>query len=173
MPADFDVVPIHGFAPITRADAHVLVLGSMPGVASLRAQQYYGHPRNAFWPIMATVFGFDVDAPYAQRVAALMAHKVAVWDVLATCQREGSLDADIAVQSIVVNDFALFVRNHPGLRRLCFNGATAHTVFRRRVLPQLPTPLPFELVPLPSTSPAHAGMPMAEKLRRWRLALLA
>jgi len=171
MAANANLPSIRGFAPIARVDARVLVLGSMPGVASLRAQQYYGHPRNAFWPIMATVFGFDADTPYAQRVAALMDHKVAVWDVLAACQREGSLDADIDAQSIEVNDFALFVRTHPGLQRLCFNGATAHTVFRRRVVPQLPARLPFELVPLPSTSPAHAGMPMAEKLRRWRLAL--
>lgn len=161
--------PIQGFAPISCPDARVLVLGSMPGVASLRARQYYGHPRNAFWPIMGGLFGFDAQAPYAQRVAALLARRVAVWDVLAACERDGSLDADIEARSIRVNDFAGFFRAHPHLVRVCFNGAKAFEVFRRRVVPLMHVvPLP-ELVRLPSTSPAHAGMPLAAKIAAWRV----
>ena len=168
---DRDATPVRGFPPLAHARARVLVLGSMPGVASLRAQQYYGHPRNAFWPIMAGIFDFDVTAPYAQRVAALLKHRVAVWDVLAVCEREGSLDADIDPQTIEVNDFAGLIGGMPELRRVCFNGAKAMELFRRRVSPRLAVVSQLELVPLPSTSPAHAGMPIAEKQRRWRLAL--
>jgi hypoxanthine-DNA glycosylase len=161
--------PIQGFAPISRPDARVLVLGSMPGVASLCAQQYYSHPRNSFWPIMGGFFGFDAAAPYDQRVAALLAHRVAVWDVLAACERDGSLDAAIETHSMVVNDFAGFFRAHPHVVRVCFNGATAHAVYRKRVLPELDSHRTLELVRLPSTSPAHAGMALADKLVAWRI----
>jgi double-stranded uracil-DNA glycosylase len=170
--AEPGLAPVRGFAPIAAPQAGVLVLGSMPGVASLRAGQYYGHPRNAFWPIMAAVFGFDATAPYLQRVAALQHNGVAVWDVLAACVRPGSLDADIHADSIRVNDFDRFLRAHPGLRCVCFNGAKAQTVFRRQVLPMLAVAPTFNMVHLPSTSPAHAGMPFDEKCRLWRQHLL-
>ncbi len=165
-------MPIQGFPPICRGDARVLVLGSMPGIASLRAQQYYAHPRNAFWPIMASLFGFDAAAPYAQRVAALLEHRVAVWDVLALCERPGSLDADIDAESIEVNDFAELFARLPDLSRVCCNGAKAHELFRRRVLPHRITASQLELVQLPSTSPAHAGMTLEHKRRIWRQRLL-
>jgi len=164
---------VRGFPPLADARARVLVLGSMPGVASLRAQQYYGHPRNAFWPIMGEIFGFDAAAPYPQRVVALRTHRVAVWDVLAACERPGSLDADIDLRSIAVNDFAGFLARHPQLRRLCFNGAAAQTMFRRHVLPSLAAPVPFDMLRLPSTSPANAGVRLADKRRAWQAALTA
>lgn len=166
-------MPVQGFAPICRPDVRVLVLGSMPGTASLRAQQYYGHPRNAFWPIMGAMFGFDAAAPYAQRIQALLAHRVAVWDVLAACRRDGSLDASIERASIVPNDFAGLLATHPGIGRICFNGATAERLFRSHVIPRLALDSGVTLVRLPSTSPAHAGMPYAHKLRAWRTALAA
>lgn len=164
--------PVRSFAPIASPHARVLVLGSMPGVASLRAGQYYGHPRNAFWPIMASVYGFDATAPYPQRVAALKLNGVAVWDVLAACVRPGSLDADIDPDSIQVNDFIQFLSAQPGLRRVCFNGAKAQQVFRRQVLTMLSVSPGFDMVQLPSTSPAFAGMPFDEKCRVWRQHLL-
>lgn len=170
--AEADRRPVHGFAPIAGPNARVLVLGSMPGVASLRAGQYYGHPRNAFWPIMARLFGVDATAPYPQRVAALQRHGVAVWDVMAACVRPGSLDADIDPDSVQVNDFDHFLRGQPQLRRICFNGAKAHAVFRRQVVPALAAAPTLELVQLPSTSPAHAGMPFVDKCRLWRQHLL-
>lgn len=160
--------PLQSFSAMAGPDARVLVLGSMPGAKSLQLQQYYGHPHNAFWKIMGQLFGFDAAAmPYAQRLAALQAHGVALWDVLASCERAGSLDSAIVDDSIVANDFAAFFAAHPAIQRVCFNGAKAESVFRRHVLPQLVTPHAIDYVRLPSTSPAHAGMPLAAKLAAW------
>ena len=146
----------------------MLILGSMPGVASLRLQQYYGHPQNAFWKIVGEVLGFDAALSYEQRTEALVRHKVALWDVLAACVREGSLDSSIDLSSIVPNDFAAFFKRHPHIRRVCFNGAAAANMYQRQVLPALATVRPIDYVRLPSTSPAHAGMLFAAKLVRWR-----
>jgi len=159
---------IHSFPPIAARKATVLILGSMPGKASLLAGQYYAHPRNAFWPIMGALFGAGPDMPYARRVRVLERAGVAVWDVLASCTRESSLDSDIDEDSIVPNDFAAFFRAHRRIERVFFNGTKAEASFRRHVLPGLAmTTLCFER--LPSTSPAHASWSQARKLRAWRI----
>ena len=160
---------IRGFPPIADRSAQLLILGSMPGIASLQAHQYYAHPRNAFWPIIEELWGIPRTLDYAARTAALRAAGVAVWDVLAQCRRRTSLDSEIESQSIVVNDFAGFFRRHPQVRLIGFNGGTAHTLYRRHVLPLLPEKLrDIPGVQLPSTSPAHAGRTLPQKLKLWR-----
>ena len=158
------------FPPLLSPQARVLILGSMPGQASLAAQTYYAHPRNAFWPLMADLLGFSPQLPYAERVAALQVAGIAVWDVLQRCQRPGSLDANIDPGSMQTNDFHLLLTQHPQLRTLFFNGTTAETCFRRHVLPNLPTSLQksLQLTRLPSTSPAHASLSFAEKRLAWK-----
>ncbi|HSN52645.1 MAG TPA: DNA-deoxyinosine glycosylase [Woeseiaceae bacterium] len=154
-----------GFPPIARADARVLVLGSLPSAASLRARQYYAHPQNAFWKIMQVIAGASGD--YACRCRALEERGIAAWDVLHSSVRPGSLDADIDMACAVPNDFAGFLAHHGQLRLVCFNGRKAEQMFRRFVQPGLSLPhLGFAL--LPSTSPAHASLSFAAKLDTWR-----
>lgn len=152
------------FAPAAQAGARVLVLGSMPGEASLCAGEYYAHPRNAFWPLIDDLLGIDRRWPYAQRLAALNATGVALWDVIAGCRRTGSLDAAIVGASIEVNDFAAFFTVHPGIRQIFFNGAAAENAFRRH-LGRRPGWPPTQR--LPSTSPAHAALSYAAKRAAW------
>lgn len=161
---------IESFAPLARPDAYLLILGSMPGVASLRAEQYYAHPQNLFWKFMGEILGFDPALPYAQRIDYLQQAGIAVWDVLASCQRPGSLDADIHAASAQANDFASFLAAHPGIKRICFNGTTAEAMFRRHALPQL-AHYAIETLRLPSTSPANASIPRSQKLEAWRQGL--
>lgn len=156
-----------GLAAVSQPDAQVLVLGSMPGAASLKQQQYYGHPRNHFWPIMAELLGFDAGLPYSKRLQALQRSKVALWDVLQHCERQGSLDSAIRNES--PNDFHRFLSQHPGLRLIAFNGRKAEQSFQRLVLPSLPSELQCELKCLPSTSPANAAQSASSRLQQWKL----
>ncbi len=160
---------VRSFAPVASADARVLILGSMPGVASLNAGQYYAHPQNRFWPIMGRLLGFDpANTSYAQRTAYLTAAGVALWDVLQSCERSGSLDSAIRRETQRVNDFSAFFAAHPKMRAVYFNGAHAAQVFARVVLPTLADRPDLQFVRLPSTSPAHASRSFEDKLAEWR-----
>lgn len=161
---------IQSFPPIADASATRLILGSMPGMASLAAGQYYAHPQNAFWRIMGELLGFAPNAPYIERVDALRQARIAVWDVLQSCERTGSLDSSIRRGSEVVNDFAAFFTQHSQISEVVFNGGVAQTCFARRVtLPAGSWGLKFAR--LPSTSPAYAAMPYEKKRERWRQSL--
>ncbi len=159
---------VRGFPPIEAPGAEILVLGSMPGLASLEAGEYYAHPRNVFWQIMGDLFGAGPNLPYAARVKALTARRVAVWDVLQHCVRPGSLDTDIRDE--VPNDFAAFFAAHPRLRRIGLNGGKAAASFRKYAAGHVPSGA--EAVLLPSTSPAHAARSLDEKRELWRAGLL-
>lgn len=159
------------FPPIENPSARVLILGSMPGTASLRAGQYYAHPRNQFWPILGALLGCDLATrAYPERVQCLVDAGIAVWDVLQSCQRPGSLDADIAPASIIANDFAAFFVRHPAITHVYFNGTAAERHFNQHVRPRLPT-RPLHFLRLPSTSPAHAALNFQAKLDAWRVLL--
>ena len=159
-----------GFAPIARAGAKSLVLGSLPSQMSLRNQQYYGNPRNNFWQLMGALFAAGPELPYAERAARLTACGVAVWDVLQSSVRPGSLDSAIDQKTAVANDFASFFAGHPDIRLVCFNGQKAAQLFARLVATDL-DPLYGKLryETLPSTSPAHAAMSFGQKLERWSI----
>ena len=160
--------PIRSFPPVAGEDALLLLLGSMPGEASLRAGQYYANPRNAFWPILEVVLGIPGNLPYGERLRALVKCRVALWDVLASCVRETSQDARIDDSTMVPNDFLSFFAAHGGIRMVFFNGAKAEQAYRRHVLPALPPSFgSLPLVRLPSTSPAHAGKTFLEKAAAW------
>ena len=156
-----------GFPPAARADARILVLGSMPGVASLEASQYYAFPRNAFWSIMGDLFGAGPQLDYPRRLDVLNDNRIALWDVIQACVRPGSLDSAIRDEGMETNDFQGFFERHPHIRHVCFNGRKAEDLFRKRVQPGLAANCEYHL--LPSTSPANAGKSYAEKLEAWSL----
>ena len=163
---------LKSFKPLYRQDARYLVLGSMPGQASLTAQQYYAHPRNAFWAILAETELADVPVSYQQRQKLLFEREVALWDVLQYCQRDGSLDSAIKRSSEQVNDFAWLFSQLPKLKYILFNGQKAEQVFVRHVIkPALLDVSAYQLTLLPSTSPANAAMPLALKRAEWGCAL--
>ena len=150
----------------------LLILGSMPGAASLARGEYYAHPQNGFWRVVAALTGAEADAPYSRRTAALRARGIALWDVLAECERPGSLDS--AIRNERRNDVAGLLERFPSIRAVGLNGGKALAVFRREVLPHLPPQRGANLhvAALPSTSPAHARMTLAQKREAWVGALL-
>jgi len=151
---------LEGLAPIWSPAARLLLLGSFPSVASLQAQQYYGHPRNQFWRILAALWGQDLPAmSYAERVAAAQCHGLAIWDVYASCEREGSLDA--AIRAPRPNDLAALVSLLPNLQAIAHNGGESARTLRVTAAFGLP------VYQLPSTSPANASWSFERKLAAW------
>lgn len=164
---------LYSFPPVINENTHTLILGSMPGKLSLSACQYYAHPRNAFWHIMGEIYGAGPDTPYAHRLEILLRNGIGLWDVIAACNRTGSLDADISEDSIVVNDFQYLFTSYPAIRRIFFNGGKAAQSFTRYVLPQMAELLTHHLLnQLTSTSPANARYSLDDKVRLWRSSLL-
>jgi hypoxanthine-DNA glycosylase len=158
------------FEPLARPGSRVLILGTLPGAESLRRQQYYANPHNAFWRIMGALFGAGPDLPYEQRLEKLAGAGVALWDVCASATRPGSLDANIT--EVAPQDFAGFLADHPHIALIGFNGQPAARLFRRFVVPDLPEETRrIATHILPSTSPAHAAMRFEQKLALWRDAL--
>jgi TDG/mug DNA glycosylase family protein len=165
---------IQSFPPIENPTENVLILGSMPGKESLRAGQYYAHPRNAFWAIMGELVGAAPELPYQVRIQMLKSAGIALWDVLASCTRHSSMDADIQRGSICPNDFMSFFLTHPCITHIFFNGTMAEQCFRKHVEPLL-SPLleqrSLNCQRLPSTSPANASVRYAQKLKAWKAIL--
>lgn len=160
---------IYGFPPAVTPATRVLVLGSIPSVASLEIEQYYGKPQNAFWRIMGALFGAGPEHPYATRLALLNAHGVGLWDVVASCVRPGSLDSNIRMRDVEVNDFSALFDRCTAIQHVVFNGRKSEDIFGKRVQPGLAAKQPALVYhSMPSTSPAMATLDFAGKLDRWR-----
>ena len=159
---------VHSFEPIVGRDPRIVILGSMPGVVSLQAVQYYANPRNAFWTIIAELFGIDVDCDYESRVRQVSQLPLILWDTLKACRREGSLDSNILKQHMETNDIAGRVKRYPALRLIAFNGTASEKYFNQLEKHRLPADHPLKLLRLPSTSPANAGINFEQKLAAWR-----
>lgn len=158
-----------GFAPLVSANAKVLILGSMPSVVSVQKQQYYGHNRNQFWPILGHLFQFNPKASYSERTHQAMCAGVAIWDVIARCHRIGSADSAIEPDSIQVQDFDTFFSTYPNIEHVFFNGRKAEQVYRAQVLPSLSGDFDYLTHQcLPSTSPAYANLSVTDKLKAWQ-----
>lgn len=157
-----------GFAPVIGSRTKVLILGSLPSQQSLILQEYYANPRNAFWRIMREIVALGgSESSYEDRCNNLINNGIALWDVLASTVRPGSLDSAIDVTTAVENDFPGLFRRHKGIKLVCFNGRKARDLFDRLVLKSLSLPGGCKLVDLPSSSPAHAALNFEEKLDRW------
>ena len=150
------------FGPLYSKKAKVLILGSMPSVVSLRMQQYYAHPRNAFWPILFTYFDEPVSEAYEDRKQLILTHEIALWDVLSCCEREGSMDT--AIRNPKANDLDALLSECPGIRTILLNGSKAYEQYRKNFSH------PHNVLRLPSTSPAMT-MPFSEKFTIWKNAL--
>src|SRR5208283_2332742 len=158
-----------GFPPVAREDARVLILGSLPGQASLAALQYYAQPHNSFWRLMGRLFDAGPEHAYEERLRRLVEARVALWDVCASAMRPGSLDHRIDKSSVAPNDFEGFFETHRDIAAIFFNGATAERLYLTLARPTLLHPVAtIATKRLPSTSPAHAGASFAQKLECWR-----
>jgi TDG/mug DNA glycosylase family protein len=163
---------VHSFPAVIGADTSILILGSMPGVASLNAQQYYAHPQNHFWRIMGAICGAGPELPYEQRLQALLRQGLGLWDVLQSCVRGGSLDTAIEVHSAVANDLLPLLQRAGSVMRLCCNGGTAYMALQRHFGKRLAREFPrIDIRRLPSTSPANASWSYHRKLEAWAQAL--
>lgn len=154
-----------GFTPVVRPDARILILGSMPGVASLKAAEYYAFPRNAFWKIMGELFAASPQLDYPSRLQKLKNNHIALWDVIGTCHRPGSLDSAISNDGMITNDFNGFFKQHGHISQVYFNGQKAADLFKLKVMPSLIGE--YSYTTLPSTSPANAAKHYADKLAAW------
>lgn len=157
--------PLKSFPPIVSAQSSILILGSMPSDTSLQKQEYYGHPTNAFWPIMEQLCGYHLDT-YEDKCTMIIKHRLALWDVLSSCKRMGS--ADQAIQEGVPNDILGFLALHEGIRCILCNGATAMRLFMRYLKRNVAGAAPYvpTILQAPSTSAAYT-LPITEKASIW------
>jgi hypoxanthine-DNA glycosylase len=156
-------ITLRCFKPFVHATSRVLILGSMPGPQALRKQQYYGFEGNHFWTVIPALFGLPRPQRYQDRLALVKRNKIALWDVLGSCERVGALDS--AIKNPVVNAIPTLLKKHRGIKAIFINGRFAHTLFLKHHGDAVDRPVVY----LPSTSPANAAMPLAEKIKRWRV----
>lgn len=161
---------VKGFEPVADQNAKILILGTMPGITSLRLNQYYAAPRNQFWKILDNINEGYLEAKYQNRIQKLKIDKIALWDVLNSAERDGSLDANIDGNTIIVNEFQPFFDDHKNIHTVFFNGMKAFDLFQKHVIPQLSsdTIQRLKFISLPSTSSANTHQTLAEKVKEWK-----
>lgn len=155
----------HSFEPIASPNASVLILGTMPGIKSLELGQYYGHKQNNFWKILFTIFKEDLTDDYEAKKEFILKNNLAVWDVLKYCDRIGSLDS--AIKNEIINDFDTFLKEHPNIKTILFNGQKAAAFFKKYIS----VGDNYKLITLPSTSPANASKSFELKRKEWEIIL--
>ena len=156
---------ISSFPPIISEDSKILILGSIPGIKSLEMQQYYAHPQNKFWKIICEIFNEEFTTDYTERIKILEKHHIALWDVIDTCERKGSLDSEIRNEE--ANGIGELLHNHPKVKAVFCNGQKSNKNLQKI----LPKDLHLPIIALPSTSPAHASLGYVQKLETWKIIL--
>lgn len=154
---------ISSFLPIIKKDSKILILGSIPGVKSLEMKQYYAHPQNKFWKIIFDIFNEEFTLDYTERINILEKHHIALWDVIDTCERKGSLDSEIRNEE--ANRIGELLQNHPNLKAIFCNGQKSF----KNLIKILPKDFHLPIIALPSTSPAHASLMYIQKLESWKI----
>ena len=152
---------ISSFPPIINQNSKILILGSIPGIKSLEMQQYYAHPQNKFWRIIFEIFSEEFTSDYSERIKILEKHHIALWDVIDTCERKGSLDSEIRNEE--ANKIGELILNYPNIKVIFCNGQKSY----KNLLRILPNDFHLPIIALPSTSPAHASLKYEEKLVSW------
>lgn len=152
---------VESLSPIVNINSKILILGTMPGIESLRKQEYYGHSRNLLWKMIAHITGNEIPEQYKEKVKLLNAEGIALWDVCMTCIREGSLDSNI--QDETPNDLHTLIDKYPTIKAIAFNGKEAAKLFGKHI----GSMEGIRLISLPSTSPANASIPMKTKIEAW------
>ena len=160
-----------GFPPILGSKPKVLILGSMPSQKSLSKQQYYGYPQNAFWKIMAKIFEYPEEFSYSKRTEIVIQHGIAIWDVIHSCVRPGSLDSSIQKDTVIENNIPELIEHNPSIKKILCNGGTAYQLFQKHFNSWIKNHPEIKLEKLPSTSPAHASLNFDQKLMIWSKAI--
>ena len=156
---------ISSFPPIINKESKILILGSIPGIKSLEMQQYYAHPQNKFWKIICEIFDEEFTTDYTKRIKILEKHNIALWDVIDTCERKGSLDSEIRNEE--ANKIVELLHNHPNIKAIFCNGQKSYKNLQKILSKDFHLPV----IALPSTSPAHASLRYEEKLKSWKIVL--
>jgi len=156
------------FAPQINKNSRILILGSMPGIKSLQMQEYYAHPQNRFWKLMGIICGFDNlhETDYKNKIQVLLDNKIALWDVIKFCRREGSLDTNI--ENEIPNDIEKLLRDYPNIKKICLNGNKAYTAFKKYFPDIL---ISRQCCKMPSTSPANAKFRLEDLYKEWQVGL--